>query len=190
METTAVDYRGTDANENSSLAMQDFFAEIFEPSVLLQFNEDVLNQIPILKAMGLSFSEYSSGMLKVDMPLAPNINDKNTGFGGSIVTLATICGWALLTLLLNKDKKRFDVIIAESTIRYQSPVTTECYSAAKLSDGQILKLLRDLVTTGKSRVDIEIKVHEKGNHDKHAASFAGQYYIRPIKTQPSNVSQH
>lgn len=160
-------------------AIKDFFSEVFEPSALQSFNQNTLEQIPILRYMGISFSEFNRGAMRTDMPLAPNINDKNTGFGGSIVTMATITGWALLSILLNKEEKKYDVVIVESNTQYQSPVTTNCHGIARLNEGQILKLLRDLVTSGRARTQIDVGIHVD---DQQVATFHGQYYVRPVRS--------
>lgn len=171
--TTAVD-----ALDPCADAIKDFFSEVFAPTALANFNQTTLEQIPILQYMGISFSEFKEGAMRTDMPLAPNINDKNTGFGGSIVTMATITGWALLSILLNKDDKKYDVVIVESNTHYKLPVTTDCYGIARLNEGQILKLLRDLVISGKARTHIDVAIHVD---DQEVATFHGQYYVRPVK---------
>ena len=165
-------------NDSSADAVQAFFSDVFEPSTLEKFNANTLAQIPILEYMGISFSEFKCGAMRTDMPLGPNINDKNTGFGGSIVTMATITGWALLSILLNKDERKYDVVIVESNTQYQAPVTEDCYGIARLNEGQILKLLRDLVISGRARTHIDVGIHV---NEQKVATFSGQYYVRPVK---------
>lgn len=73
-------------------------------------------------------------------------------------------GWsrlfrALLSILLNKDRRKYDMEIAESETTYVAPVTSACYGVARLDEGQILKLLRDLINHGKAHTHIDVGIH-------------------------------
>jgi thioesterase domain-containing protein len=66
-------------------------------------------------------------------PLAPNVNDKGCAFGGSLVSLMTLCGWALVELALRRRGEDCDVFVAESTVRYLSPLWQDFRSEARLA---------------------------------------------------------
>jgi len=65
-----------------------------------QFLAQVKADIPLVNYMGLERVTYADNEICFYVSLAPNINDKGTGFGGSISGLCTLSGWALTTLLL------------------------------------------------------------------------------------------
>ena len=178
-----MDY-GSNSYHLSDSTINDLFGEIPQPHLVEYFHEKTLKEIPILQAMGISFENYKQGTMRVNMPLAPNINDKNTGFGGSIVTLATITGWSLLSLMLNQEEKHFEVVIMESAIQYSAPVTGDCHAVAKLTHGETLCLSQDLITRGKARINIVVNIYVD---EKHTASFEGKYHIRPIVRSQSKL---
>lgn len=151
------------------------FSDCLPPPTLDHFHRATVAQIPILQAMGITFSDFTQSELRVDMPLAANINDKNTCFGGSIVTLATITGWGLLSLLLNREQKHFDVIIAESSTRYIAPVTSDCYARTRLNPEQASTLSQSLYEFGKGRITLHVEVCLE---DQTVATYEGLYVVR------------
>ena len=50
--------------------------------------------------MGIRVAAYDGTSLKLTAPLAPNINHKSTAFGGSLYSLAVLCGWGIVHLKL------------------------------------------------------------------------------------------
>ena len=55
---------------------------------LERFEAECRRDIPLLNAMHLALVDYDDLTLTMEAPLAPNINNKGTAFGGSI---ASIC---------------------------------------------------------------------------------------------------
>ena len=66
------------------------------------------------------------------MPLAPNVNDKGCAFGGSLVSLMTLAGWALVELALRQRGEDCDVFVGESHVRYLAPVWDDFQAHARL----------------------------------------------------------
>ena len=95
--------------------------------------------IPLTEAMQIDEIEYSSGLLRLGAPLEPNLNDKGTGFAGSIASIATLSGWCLLTLWLRDRGIDADVMIAKSEQRYLAPVTDRLEAIASLPDDNVVE---------------------------------------------------
>ncbi|MEJ2273680.1 MAG: YiiD C-terminal domain-containing protein [Woeseiaceae bacterium] len=62
------------------------------------FEAECRRDIPLLNAMQLSLVDYGDLELAMEAPLAPNINNKGTAFGGSIASICLFGGWAVSTL--------------------------------------------------------------------------------------------
>ncbi|MGB1238883.1 MAG: YiiD C-terminal domain-containing protein [Pseudomonadales bacterium] len=90
-----------------------------------EFLPQLLEQIPLLQHMGITQCELGECELVLAASLAPNVNDKGTGFGGSLSALATLSGWALVTLALERELGRFDVVVRDSQMKYLKPVTAD-----------------------------------------------------------------
>jgi thioesterase domain-containing protein len=95
--------------------------------------------IPLTAAMQIDEIDYTGNQLSLSAPLEPNLNDKGTGFAGSIASIATLSGWCLLTLWLKERGIDADVMIAKSEQRYLAPVTDRLQTTATLPDDQIVE---------------------------------------------------
>ncbi len=95
--------------------------------------------IPLTEAMQIDDLEYTGHSVRMGAPLAPNINDKGTGFAGSLAGLATLCGWTLLTLWLRERGIEADVMIAKSEQRYLAPVTERFIAEALLPEDAVVQ---------------------------------------------------
>lgn len=143
--------------------------------LLRDFSQQAMSAIPLLQSMELSFSEFNDHCLRVDMPLAPNVNDKNTGFGGSIAALATTAGWAVISLILRRLPRHYHVLVAESHIRYLSPATANCYALASVTDSAKSAFINVLQEHHSGRITIQSVVEQDG---KQVAVFTGTYKVQ------------
>ena len=87
--------------------------------------EVLTRRIPLGGAMQLSIARLDDEGIELHAPLAPNINDKGTGFGGALVAQMILAGWALPRLLLRRAGVPADLVIGRCEVRFLSPVTTE-----------------------------------------------------------------
>ena len=95
--------------------------------------------IPLTAAMQIDEINYTGKQLHLSAPLEPNLNDKGTGFAGSIASIATLSGWCLLTLWLRERGIDADVMIAKSEQRYLAPVTDRLKAVATLPDDAVVE---------------------------------------------------
>lgn len=109
------------------------------------------------------------------MPLAPNINDKQTGFGGSIAALATTAGWAMITLLLRQLPEPYHVLVAESHIRYLAPATGDSYALSSVTESAMTVFYKILEQHKAGRITIQTVVEQQG---EQVAVFTGTYKVR------------
>lgn len=107
------------------------------PKIVIETTEFLAwlkNQIPLLEHLGIERMNWDGQNLEVPTPLAPNINDKGTGFGGSQAAIATVAGWCLVTLCLKERGLACDVVIADSHLKYLKPVTGDFVTRVELGD--------------------------------------------------------
>ncbi len=143
------------------------------PLDIADFQHWLLGQVPLLNHMGLGAFGYDGEQLVIPAALAPNVNDKGTGFGGSQATLATICGWSLITLLLQEQGLDADLVIADSHLEYLSPVTADFIARTRLPGPQTLDaFLQRLNDRGRARLDLGIELYQ-GEH--LAMRMTGRY---------------
>lgn len=80
-------------------------------------------ELPLSLAMEVSVMEVCETQVQLSAPLAPNRNDKNTGFGGSLASLLFMAGWGWLFNTLRRRGINADVVVMDSTISYKRPTT-------------------------------------------------------------------
>lgn len=96
----------------------------------------LLAQIPLARAMELRIRDYDGDHLAIAAPLAPNINDKGCAFGGSLVALMTLAGWALVENRLQAAGLHADVFVADSQVEYLAPLWDDLTADAAAAEGE------------------------------------------------------
>jgi thioesterase domain-containing protein len=137
--------------------------------------EQILHsEIPISREMGIRVAYYDGTSLKLDAPLAPNTNHKSTAFGGSLYSLAVLCGWGLLHLKLADARIHKHIVIQESTIRYLHPVEHDLHAECHQDDAAFKHFLRTLNRYGSARISLDaVIIHD----NQTAVEFSGRYVV-------------
>ncbi|WP_225073093.1 YiiD C-terminal domain-containing protein [Desulfuromonas sp. CSMB_57] len=145
-------------------------------SLLLQsLTERLFAAIPMARVMGVEVVAWDGRALLLGAPLAPNHNDKGTGFAGSLATLATLAGWALATLLAEKLAGPCQVAIFESELRYLRPVTGDFTARCTVPDEVACeRLSTTLRARGRGRVALTVEVLQG---DEVKVNFRGRYAV-------------
>ena len=81
--------------------------------------------IPAIEHLGVRTLEWQGSQLVAELTLAPNLNDKGTGFGGAFASQAILLGWCWATLWLRERGIARDIVVAESSQRFQAPVLAD-----------------------------------------------------------------
>lgn len=136
--------------------------------------EDYLHaNIPVTRAMEVVALEVAPKSIKLGAPLAPNTNHRNTAFGGSVSTLATLAAWSLLRISLGDDARNVHLVIQRNSMEYLLPITGFFTATATLSpDTDWEKFLLSLAKRGRGRLSIEALVEFE---DKTCARFVGDF---------------
>jgi thioesterase domain-containing protein len=120
-----------------------------------QLTQFIRDEIPLAHAMDLQLDGCDADMLRLRAPLPPNVNDKGCAFGGSIVSLMTLSGWALVELALRRRGEQCDVFVAESSVRYLAPMWHDFCSESRLAAGaDWATFFRTLAARGRARIEV------------------------------------
>lgn len=118
-----------------------------------------MNAIPLLQAMQVAVAISDGEHLCLSAPLAPNINDKGCAFGGALVSLMTVAGWALVTEKLDAEGLRGEVFVADSEVKYRAPVWNDLRAEAMVGAGEDWgAFLRQFRQKGRARISIDVQV--------------------------------
>ncbi len=120
-----------------------------------QLVDFIRSEIPLALAMDLQLESCDEDRLCLRAPLAPNVNDKGCAFGGSLVSVMTLSGWALVELALRRRGEACDVFVAESTVRYLQPLWQDFRSESRLADESDWDtFFRTLAARGRARIEV------------------------------------
>lgn len=87
-------------------------------------------EVPLSRHMGVAVDSYDGDTLVLSADLQPNINIHRTAFGGSMYSLAALCGWSLLRLKLEDLSLEAEVVVGAARIEYQRPVCSRLFARA------------------------------------------------------------
>jgi thioesterase domain-containing protein len=144
------------------------------------FWASVRDEIPMLSYMQTSLEAWDGESLCIAAPLAPNTNDKSTAFAGSLATLATVTGWAILTLWAKSQYVPCWVAAADSHIRYRKPVMSDFKAIAILPNADDLAGLKARIAShGRDRVSVQVIVQSAGGD---ALTLEASYAVWPSES--------
>ena len=148
---------------------------------LIRFIRD---EIPLARAMDLQLGRHDMCTLSLHAPLAPNVNDKGCAFGGSLVSLMTLTGWALVELALQREQLDCDVFVAESDVRYLAPLWQDFRAEARLADAADWSTFFDtLIARGRARIGVDCVI--PGEDGRPAATLAARFVAKRRDLTPS-----
>ena len=138
---------------------------------LNQLQQKILHGIPLSEAMKFQIVELTAHSIRVQAPLAPNVNVHGTGFAGSIYSVAVLSGWALCTHIMNVRGMKGDLVVANAEIKYRAPVTGEMLCRSEASEVDCQAFQSDFETDGKGRLVLSVEVG-----DRPDAVLVGSYF--------------
>ena len=134
--------------------------------------------IPISKAMEVAVTSIDESVV-LSAPLAPNINHRNTVFGGSISTLAILSAWTFVHVQLENLNMFSRIVIQSNSLDYTNPATGD-FQAHCLAPDQ--KAWQRFITTlskrGKSRITLSSEVY---SNKLLVGKFQGKYVAIRVK---------
>ncbi|MBF8755336.1 YiiD C-terminal domain-containing protein [Pseudomonas guariconensis] len=144
-----------------------------------QYLQSVLHSdIPLTREMGMAVIGWEDHCLRLQLPLAPNVNHKSTMFGGSLYCGAVLVGWGWLHLRLRElGIDDGHIVIQEGQISYPLPVTGTAVARCEAPDDKTWeRFVAMYQRRGRARLTLDTVVCNVGN-DEPAVKFSGQYVL-------------
>lgn len=133
--------------------------------------------IPLTRALGAAAVRRDATSLALAAPLAPNLNHRDTAFGGSMSALAILAGWALVHLALLERGVKTRLVIQRSAMEFLAPVEGDFTATATLPAPEAWeRFLRTLARHGRARVTVTSAVAAGG---VAGATHTGTYAALP-----------
>jgi len=136
------------------------------------------SSIPLATAMQVNVRPLADGRQQLHVPLAPNVNDKGTGFGGSVAALATLAGWVETQRQLDRAgvTEQVDIMVQRGETHYLLPITADFSAEAQLPDAaELERFQRMYARKGLARLAVGVALHCNG---VLVARYEGEYVAR------------
>lgn len=119
--------------------------------------------IPLSKAMQVSVVQASPEGVVLSAPLAPNINHRDTVFGGSASAIAILAAWSLLHTRMNAEGLASRLVIQRNTMSYEEPIVGTFTATARAPQPQAWEqFLRMFRRKGRARITVASELHFNG----------------------------
>ena len=131
------------------------------------------DHIPLSRAMAARVVSIAGDKVILGAPLGPNINHRDTVFGGSASALAILSAWSLLHLRLSAAGQPSRVVIQRNSMEYLAPIAGDFTATATNPSGALWDgFLRLLTRRGLARITIGAELEYQ---DKLAGRLSGEF---------------
>jgi thioesterase domain-containing protein len=130
-------------------------------------------RIPLSRALAVSVVYVGPELVRLAAPLAPNVNHRQTAFGGSVASLAILAGWSWLLVRVADRSPLPRLVIQEQTVEYVAPIDAQFEAACPAPpDAAWKRFVRALDGRGRGRLELTADVTCGG---RVAARFRGLF---------------
>lgn len=148
-------------------------AELTHPLRAAQLERYLHQRIPLSRALGVHVVHLDPQLVRLSAPLAPNLNHRQTAFGGSVASLAILAGWSWLLARVADRSPLPRLVIQEQTVEYLAPIDALFEAACPAPpDAAWRRFVRALDGRGRGRVELTAEVTCGG---RVAARFRGLF---------------
>lgn len=141
--------------------------------------QDLLHQdIPLTRDMGLTVLDWQQQRLRLQLPLAANVNHKSTMFGGSLYCGAVLVGWGWLHMRLREAGiDDGHIVIQEGNISYPLPVTGAAIAVCEAPEEKVWqRFVSTYQRYGRARLSLHTRIFNEDT-ETPAVKFDGQYVL-------------
>lgn len=129
--------------------------------------------IPVTRAMAVTVETVDRDSVVLRAPLAPNVNHRETVFGGSASALAILAAWSLVHTRLARFGIESRVVIQRNTMDYVAPITGSFTARSVLAEPQHWpRFTRTLQRRGKGRTEVAAVLEQD---ERIVGRFIGEF---------------
>src|SRR5258708_14383335 len=111
--------------------------------------------IPLRRSRGIQVIHCAEDGIRLRAPLPPNINHRQTAFGGSISAIAMTAGWSYVHRRLQSLEMPARIVVSNAETRFRQPVTDdfEAWCPAP-HDKACVRFVAGFRMTGRARIQL------------------------------------
>lgn len=139
----------------------------------LELEQYLHRHIPLSKTMGIRVAAAGPGGVVLSAPLEPNINHRETVFGGSASALAILSAWSLVHIRLLAAAFPSRIVIQRNTMEYKRPMRGSFTARAWIEGEEAWTgFTRMLQRKGRGRIRVLSVLESAG---EEAGAFSGEF---------------
>jgi thioesterase domain-containing protein len=129
--------------------------------------------IPLSAAMQVNVERRTNDNVVLTAPLQPNINHRDSVFGGSASALAILSAWSLVNTRLSTAAVSARLVIQRNKVEYTRPILGAFSASATLRQPERWDLfLKTLDRRGRARIVVDSMLSSEGHI---AGTFEGEF---------------
>ena len=135
-------------------------------------------RIPLSRAMAVEVRAATTAGVEIYAPLAPNINHRDTVFGGSASAVAILAAWGALYVRMRSEGRAGRIVIRRNTMTYERPIT-DGFTAAATPPGDAAwsKAVAALGKGRPARVHVSATLECRG---ERVGALEGEFVVMPV----------
>jgi len=129
--------------------------------------------IPLSKTMGVKVNNADWSRVELAAPLAPNINHRETVFGGSASAVAILAAWSLIHVRLRQEGIASRLVIRRNVMNYDRPMVDTFTAETHTTPPEVWKrFISTLKRRNRARITIAATLNCRG---EKAGTFEGEF---------------
>lgn len=135
-------------------------------------------ELPVTQHLGVRVISLDPEQVTLAAPLEANRNHAGSAFAGSLNAVATLAGWSWMWALLRAQEVSARVVIQDSSIVYEKPVTSDFQATCRSPEAAaVARFLRAVGRRGRGRLMLQVLVSDAAGA---AAAFRGRYVAQRL----------
>lgn len=140
---------------------------------LSELTSYIHKHIPLTVHLGAVVQSYDGNKIEIKAPLKPNLNHRNTAFGGSVSALGILSGWALLFIKLKESGLLTRLVIQHSSFDFIEPIDADFKAICAMPEEiEWERFIKTLKRHGKARITVNSKINSL---DENGGNHSGTY---------------
>lgn len=115
--------------------------------------------IPLTRHMGARVTALDETSVRMAAPLQPNLNHRETAFGGSIASLGILAAWTLIHVRMIDRGFQGRLVIHKCTAEFSFPIEGDFEAVSACTDNAVwTQFFRGLQRKGKARLQLQSRL--------------------------------
>ena len=140
----------------------------------LELEQYLHKHIPLSQSMQVHVKQLNHHLVVLSAPIGPNINHRDTVFGGSACALGILSSWSLIHFKLQEEAGiQPRIVIQRNTMEYKKPILSTFEAHCCLEDEKAWdKFLNGIRKKGIGRIQLTSRLYCR---DEEVGEFQGTF---------------